>query len=132
MGRRFDMRRLGIIAVLTLAFVATIGATTVAARPDAAFRAHAGSGAQGGSLHVSAKVLHAVRGTAFSAEAVVHFTSGDVTVTLKRAGRSFLAGARVAIPTTAAVGAVDIDVNITYGALLHSVAVKGKIHAPGD
>ncbi len=126
------MRRLGIIIVLTFAFVAALGPTTLAARPGAAFRAHASSGVQGGSLHVSAKVLHAVRGNTFTATAVVHFSTGDVPVQLKRAGRSFQAGGRVSVPANASAGPVDVVVTITYGATPHVVTVQGRIHAAGD
>jgi hypothetical protein len=124
-----SMRRLGFMLVLTFALVASLGATTVAARPDASFRAHASSATQGGTLHVSGKVVHAVRANAFSATAVVHFPTGDVTVTLKRAGHSFHAGARVAVPADAAVGAVAVDVTITYGAITQVVTTNGRIHA---
>jgi hypothetical protein len=124
------MKRLGVLAVITLACVATFGSTAVAARPAAKFVAHANHAAQGGSLLVTAKVLHPVRATAFSASAVVHFTSGDVTTTLKRHGRAFVAGARVPVAADATLGPVMVDVTIVYGATTQVVTVKGVIQPP--
>lgn len=124
------MKRLGILAILTLTLVAALGSTTIAARPAAAFHARAGVAAQGGSLHVTARVGHPVRGTDFSATAVVHFTSGDVTVTLKRHGRSFHAGTRVPVAADATLGPVAVDVTITYGASVQVINVQGRIAPP--
>jgi hypothetical protein len=124
------MKRLGILAVLTLTLVAALGATTLAARPATSFTAHAGHAAQGGSLHITARVAHPVRGTAFSASAVVHFSSGDVTVALKRDGRSFHAGTRVPVAADATLGPVAVDVTVTYGAIIQVVTVQGTIQPP--
>ena len=124
------MKRLGILAVLVLTLVASLGATTLAAKPATTFGAHAGHAAQGGSLHITARVAHPVRGTTFTATAVVHFTSGDVTVTLKRSGRSFHAGTRVPVAADATVGPVAVDVTITYGATIVPITVEGKIQPP--
>ena len=125
------MRRLGILMVLTLALVASLGATTIAAKPAPVFKAHASAAAQGGSLHISARVLHVSRTSTFGATAVVHFASGDVTVALKRAGHSFHAGGRVPVAADAALGPVAVDVTISYGATTQVVSVWGKI-GPAD
>jgi len=125
------MRRLGILMVLTVALVASLGATTLAAKPAPAFKAHASAATQGGSLHISAKVLHVTRSTTFSATAVVHFASGDVSVVLKRAGHSFHAGVRVPVAADAALGPVAVDVTISYGVTTQVVSVWGKIQ-PAD
>jgi len=124
------MKRLGVLAAITFACVAMFGSTAVAARPAVKFVAHANHAAQSGSLLVTAKVLHPVRVTTFSATAVVHFASGDVTVTLKRHGRSFVAGTRVPVAADATLGPVMVDVTIVYGATTQVVTVKGVIQPP--
>lgn len=121
------MRRIGSLTILALLLVAAVAGTAFAARPVPAFSAHASTGHVGGSMHVSGKVLHAVRGTDFSASATVHLSTGDVTVPLKRAGKSFKAGARVAIPDGAATGLVAVDVTITYGASSALVTIGSKV-----
>ena len=115
------MRRLGLIGILALLVLATLAPATVAARPAAAYRAGASTGHPGGGITVSARVLHATRGTDFSATAVVHLSTGDVSVNLKRAGRSFQAGARVPVPADAAVGPVTIDVRLAQPVPLRTV-----------
>jgi len=124
------MRRIGTLAVVTLALVAILGATAFAARPAATFVARANHAAQGGQLQVMARVRHAVRPNAFSATATVHFAAGDVTVDLKRHGRSFVAGAKVPVAADEAVGPVGVDVTITYGATVTLVTTTGVIQPP--
>ena len=124
------MKRLGALAVVTLACVALFGSTALAAQPAATFAAHANHAAQGGSLLVTARVNHAVRASTFSATAVVHFASGDVSVTLKRHGHSFNAGARVAVGATEAIGPVAVDVTINYGITTQVLTVQGTIVPP--
>ena len=113
------MRRLGTLAILTLVLVAIFGSTTLASKPITSFAAHASNAAQGGSLHILAAVKHPDRHATFTATAVVHFASGDVNVTLIRAGRSFTAHAKVP---------VAVDVTITNGASSAVVTVHGVIH----
>lgn len=124
------MKRLGIFAVTTLAFIAIFGSTALAARPDATFTARANHAEQGGSLHVTAKVKHGDHKSAFSASAVVHFASGDVSVDLTRNGRSLHAHARVPVAADAAIGPVAVDVTITYGLTSQVVSVMGVIQPP--
>lgn len=124
------MRRFGTLAVVTLALVAMFGTTATAARPAASLVARANHAAQGGHLHVMARVRHAVRPNAFSASATVHFASGDATVDLKRHGRSFVAGGKVAVPADQPVGPVSVDVSITYGAATTVVTATGVIQPP--
>ncbi len=109
------MRRIAFAAMFGLLLVALIAPIASAARPAPSFAGKASAAQQGGSLHLLAKVNHAVRGTTFSATATVHFTSGDVIVTLNRHGKSFVAGGKVAVPATQPVGPVVVDVTITYG-----------------
>jgi hypothetical protein len=68
-----------------------------------------------GTIQVQAKVLHAVRATSFSAKATAHFASGDLTVTLRRAGKSFVAFGKIPVPGSQPTGSVNVDVTITYG-----------------
>lgn len=125
------MKRLGILAVLTLAFVAAFGATAFAAKP-ASFAARANHAEQGGSLHVTAKVKHADRTSTFSASAIVHFASGDVSVTLKRHGHSYTAAGRAPVAADETVGPVSVDVTINYGATTQVLTVQGTIEPPDN
>jgi hypothetical protein len=68
-----------------------------------------------GSIQVQAKVLHPTRGTSFKATATAHFASGDVTITLRRSGRSFVALGKIAVPGGQPAGKVMVDISITYG-----------------
>lgn len=125
-----QMRRTGIIAVIALLLVALVG-SSVAARPDTSFRARAGVGEQGGTMLVKAKVLHRVKGTSFSASAVVKFASGTAKVDLKRVGKSYVARLRVPVLVDEAIGDVPVDVTITYGGVPQPVIqVMGEVIAP--
>ncbi len=121
------MRRIGSLSILALFLIGAVAATSLAARPMPAFQAHAGAGHVGGAITVTGKVIHAVRGTDFAASATVHFSNGDVTVALKRSGKSFKAGARVPVPAGAASGPVTVDVSITYGATLAVITTHTKV-----
>ena len=124
------MRRTGIIAIIALLLVALVG-SGVAARPDTTFRARAGVGEQGHRMLVKAKVLHRVKGTSFSASAVIDFASGPVTVELKRAGKSYVARLRVPVAADEAIGDVPVAVTITYGGVAQPVIqVMGEVIAP--
>jgi hypothetical protein len=81
---------------------------------------------------VQAKVLHPVRGTTFSASAVAHFTGGlNVTVQLRRAGKSFVALGKIRVPAAQAAGPVLVDVTIVYGGVTQPVITKtSQIKAP--
>ena len=124
------MKRLGIFALTTLAVVAIFGSTALAAGPSASFSARANHAEQGGALHVTAKVMHGDHKSTFSASAVVHFASGDVSVDLTRNGRSLNAHARVPVAADAAIGPVAVDVTITYGLTTRVVSVVGVIQPP--
>ncbi|MEP7159284.1 MAG: hypothetical protein ABI797_07635 [Chloroflexota bacterium] len=115
------MRRAAFAVVTGLMLVALVAPVVSAARPATSFVARASAGVPGGALHIQAKVKHAVRGTDFSATATVHFASGDVTVDLKRRGKSFVAGGKVPVPADQPVGEVAVDVTITYGGLPNAV-----------
>jgi hypothetical protein len=125
------MRRIAFAAMFGLLLVALIAPIASAARPAPTFAGKASAAAQGGSLHLLAKVNHAVRGKTFSASAVVHFASGDVTVTLNQHGKSFVAGGKVAVPADQPLGPVAVDVTITYDGLPSTVTFNAKIQ-PDD
>lgn len=127
------MRRLGIIAVLSLTLVALV-ATSVSARPATTFRAHANHAEQGGQLSVTAKVKHSTRGATFSATAVVHFGSGDVAVSLTThgQGRSFHASAKVPVAAGETLGPVPVDVTFTYNSVDQVVSTWGAVQLADD
>jgi len=83
-----------------------------------------------GSIGVQAKVLHPNRQASFSASAVAHFTSGDVTVALRRAGKSFVAVGRIAVPAGQTAGTVNIVVTITYNGTATTITRTSTITAP--
>jgi hypothetical protein len=115
------MRRIALAIVSGLMVVALMAPTVLAARPATSFVAKASAAQPGGALHIVAKVKHATRGTDFSATATVHFADGDVTVALNRHGKSFVAGAPVAVPADQPLGPVAVDVLITYDSAPWSV-----------
>ncbi len=154
------MRRGVLVAALSLMLVTLVGGTVSAhdrggPRAAPSFGAGAGTASQGGSLRVDAVVLGANGRAAFSASAVVHFTSGDVNVTLQtkadrwghgghharvqfrhRRGQLLLARAWVPVSATENPGQVPVDVTIVYGK--HTVVIRtmgtieGTATDPGD
>jgi hypothetical protein len=68
-----------------------------------------------GTIQVQARVLHPTRGASFKATATAHFASGDVTIMLRRSGRSFVALGKIAVPGGQPAGKVMVDISITYG-----------------
>jgi hypothetical protein len=72
------MRRTISVVALCVMLIATIG-TLGASASAQTFSASAGTAPAGGSLPVSATVHQATTGSTFSAVAVVHFATGDVT-----------------------------------------------------
>jgi hypothetical protein len=115
------MRRVALAIMSGLMIVALMAPTVLAARPATSFVAKASAAQPGGALHIVAKAKHATRGTDFSATAVVHFASGDVSVDLNRHGKSFVAGGKVAVPADQPLGPVAVDVTITYGGVPNAV-----------
>ena len=132
------MRRLGFIAVASLALLA-IAAPVVQAGHGSGhtpktptFVAKTNTAVQGGALRISAKVKHPARGATFSATAVVHFASGDVTVTLNRHGKSFNARGMAPVSDTETTGAVAVDVTVTYNGVAQLVQTEGRIQPADD
>lgn len=123
------MRRLGLIAIVSLCFVALVG-TTVLARPASPFSVKASRAQVGGHLDLSVKAGKSVKNPKFTATAVVHFASGDVKVELTRKGKSYEARARVRVGAKEAPGEVAVDFTITYGGLSLVLSTKGVIEAP--
>lgn len=113
------MRRFAFAAVSGLMIVALMAPTVLAARPATSFVAKASAAEPGGAIHLIAKAKHATRGADFSATATVYFESGPVIVELTRRGKSFVAGGKVAVPADQPLGAVAVDVTITYGGVTY-------------
>jgi hypothetical protein len=112
--------------------VALVAPVVSAARPAPSFVGKASAAQVGGTLHILAKVKHAVRGTDFSATATVHFASGDVTIELNRRGKSYVAGGKVPVPADQPVGPVAVDVTITYGGVPTGVDTFNARIQPDD
>jgi hypothetical protein len=121
------MRRSTLSALLGILLVVVASTSVMAARPATSFLARAGVAEQGERLHVMAKVKHPVRGTTYRASAVVHFPSGDLSVELRRAGKSFVAHAKVPVGAEETLGPVGIDVTITYGGAPQLVSTEGTV-----
>jgi len=126
------LRRVAFSAVVGLLLVALIAPVASAARPAPSFVGKASAAEPGGSLHLLAKVKHAVRGTTFSASAVVHFASGDVLVTLNQRGKSFVAGGNAPVPADQPVGPVAVDITITYNGVPTAVPTFNARIQPDD
>ena len=90
----------------------------------ATFGAKVTPGHRCGTIKVQAKVHHPVRGTSFSASAVAHFASGDVTVALRRAGKSYVALGKIPVPAGQLAGVVSVDIRIVYGGVAQTVITR--------
>jgi hypothetical protein len=126
------VRRFALAPIIALLLIALVSGGSLAARPAPTIVARAAAGVAGGSIHVMAKVKHPVRPNTFSATAVAHFASGDVDVTLRRAGKSFTAVGRVPVPDDASPGPVTIDVTVSYAGADTTLTVNGKVQPPSD
>lgn len=128
------MRR-AFFVLLVAALAATVVAAPVMARPAATQGAHASAAVQGEPLLVKAQVRHAVRGQPFSATAVATFDtpSGPVSqpLDLKRAGKSFIARAKVSVPADA-TGTATIEVTVSYGGTDTVFTLQRSVHSAGD
>jgi hypothetical protein len=98
----------------------------------ATFQVKAGNAEQGGNLKLRARAKHGDRNEVFSASAIVHFASGDVTVTLSRKGKNLDARVRVPVAQDEALGSVLVDFSVTYGTALQSLSDTGRINANDD
>jgi hypothetical protein len=114
---------------LTTASSTTTTGTTTGARV-ASFFGKATPSHPCGTIQVQAKVLHPARGTSFSASATAHFVSGDVTVSLRRAGKSFVALGKIPVPSTQPAGSVGVDISIVSGGSTTTVETTSEIVAP--
>src|SRR3954453_21272767 len=97
------------------ALIATLGVTALAA-PLNPFSVKVSRNAHpGGTLQV--QVIEAPRlggkSVKYAASAVVHFATGDVTVTMLPKGKSFVASVKVPVSTTEKSGAVGVDVTVS-------------------
>jgi hypothetical protein len=98
----------------------------------ATLQVKAGSAEQGGTLKLRARAKHGDRTQAFGATAVVHFVSGDVTVTLERHGKSFNARVKVPVAQDEALGDVPVDFSVTYGAAVQAMGATATIRAADE
>ena len=111
------MRRATSIVALSLMLIVIVG-TTVSAKGQGGaaavtFSAEGGTGPAGGTLSVSAAVHGAAPGTMFSAVALVHFATGNVSVALGPEGTTPLRerpGRTSAIIGTTIIGGVTITI----------------------
>ena len=78
------MRRATSIAALSLMLILMVGAAVSASGQT--FGAQGGTGPEGGSLPVTVTVHQATPGSTFSALVVVHFATGDASVTIASGG----------------------------------------------
>lgn len=128
------MRRVGIVAVLSLALLAVI-APTASAAPwwrTPTFVARAGQAAPTETLRIGARALHISPWARVSASAVVHFASGDVAVQLQPRGWRWwhFFGGSVTVPTCEAAGSVAVDVTFTYRGALYPASATATVVAP--
>lgn len=121
------MRRSFTAFAVVLMLVALVGTSVAAARPATSFVARANVAEQGGTMLVKAKVKHATKRTPYSATAIIHFASGDVSVDLRRRGRSYVALVRVPVAVDEALGAVPVEVTIAYGETSQVLAAEGTV-----
>lgn len=97
----------------------------------ASFGAKVTPGHPCGTIHVQAKVKHPARGTTFSASATAHFSTGDITVALRRAGSSFVAIGKIFVPEAQPAGNVNVDITLTYGGVAQPVITRvSRIRTP--
>jgi hypothetical protein len=94
-----------------------------------AFDAKVTPGHPCGTIHVQAKVNWASKSKTFTASAVAQFggTVGDVTIQLKRSGKSFVAGGRIPVPAGQAAGPVTVKITIVYGGVAQPVITRTSI-----
>ncbi len=125
------MRRFGMISILSLSLLAVLSTGVLAASPATSFSVKANHAAQGGQLMVQAKARHSVKGD-FSATAVVHFASGDVSVVLTRTGHSSRVSVKVPVSLTEQPGSVSVDVSITSNGATQTLTTHGVVNAASD
>ena len=94
-------------------------------------RAHCTPASAGGAIKVQAKVLHATRGKTFTATASASLLGGVVNVDLRRAGKSFVATGKIAVPAGQAAGDVTVTVTITYDGVVTVKTCTSTIHLAG-
>ena len=143
------MRRLAslsLVAVLALAAAAAPAAVAAKGKPAltpkpapvVTIKAVAGSALPGEQLPVEAMLtVHGKKSVrTFTATAVVHFASGDVTITLAKPAKSngLQVKGSVTVPADEAAGAIRVDVSavvdgVTLGATAQA-AVEAPIEAP--
>ncbi len=85
---------------------------------------------QAARIAISARLLNVPRTTdrkAFAVSAVVHFSGADVTVTLKRVGRSLVALGRVPVSPGNTANPVRVDVKATLGGVTYTATGRVRL-----
>lgn len=139
------MRRSSFVAIIALLLLTLAGGSVATAQHGSG---SGGSGSGGGSktvelrirasakaqqghtLRIRAKARHADHGSAISAQAVVHFASGDVTVDLIRHGHSRELKVRVPVAADEALGPITIDVIVTIDSVAWPMATVDSTIVP--
>jgi len=117
------------IGLTTAALVATLGMTALAA-PLNPFSVKVSRNAHpGGTLQV--QVIEAprrgARSVKYSASALVHYETGDVSASMATRGRSFVASVKVPVSADEPDGAVSVDVTVTVNGTSQVLHGSGNI-----
>lgn len=135
------MRRSSLVAILALLLLAVAGGGIVSAHGGSnsgssggdhkvELRVRASKAEQGESLKVRVKARHADRDTVLTGQAVVHFASGDVVVSLDAHGHGRQLRARVPVAADEALGPITVDVTVTIDGVEQPLATVTTMVAP--
>jgi hypothetical protein len=72
-------------------------------------------------------VLWASRSKTFTASAVAQLLGGDVTIQLRRSGKSFVAGGKIPVPAGQPAGTVVVKITIVYGGVAQPLITKTSL-----
>jgi hypothetical protein len=98
------------------------------ANHDVRFSARCTPATAGGFIKVQAKLVHGARGKTFTAAATAPFTGGTVAISLRRAGKSFVALGKLAVPAGQATGPIIVTVTILYNGTPSILTCTSQIH----
>jgi hypothetical protein len=123
------------IGLASAALVATLGMTALAAPPNPFSVKVTRNAHPGGTLQV--QVIETprlgARSVKYTASAVIHYATGDVTVSLVPKGKSFVASVKVPVSVAEKPGAVDVDVSVSANGdalVLHGHGNIKSVKAP--
>ena len=102
-------------------------------RHETTFAAQAGQAEPGHRLFLRVRVRHGQAGVALTADATVHFASGDVTVQLVQR-RGWVPAVRgwVMVLDDETPGDVLVDFNVTYGNTTQALQAWGTVLDPSE